>query len=88
MSSVPAGNAHMDELADLVGAAHVQSISIESGILSAVESGSEKIAVSEAIAAQDTPVVNSPAAYGIVDTATEVSAELTALNGLSTGPAV
>ena len=86
VSSVTAGNAHMDELADLVGAPHVQSISIESSILNAVESGSEKISVSEAIAAQDTKVVNSPASYGIVDTATEVSAELTALNGLSVTP--
>ena len=54
--------------------------------LNAVENGSEKIAVSEAIAAQDTKVVNSPTSYGIVDTATEVSAQLAALNGLSTGP--
>ena len=43
MSSVTAGNAHMDELADLVGASHVQSISIESNILNAVENGSEKM---------------------------------------------
>ena len=86
VSSVFAGNAHMDELADLVGAAHVQSISIESSILSAVESGSEKIAVSEAIAAQDTKVVNSPASYGIVDTATEVSSQIATVNGLSVTP--
>ena len=33
VSSVTAGNAHMDELADLVGAPHVQNISIESNIL-------------------------------------------------------
>ena len=76
----------MDELADLVGAPHVQNISIESNILNAVENGSEKIAVSEAIAAQNAKVVNSPASYDIVDTATDVSAQLATLNGLSTGP--
>ena len=76
----------MDELADLVGESHVQNILIESNILSDVEGGTEKISVSEAIAAQDSKVGNSPSSYSIVDTATQVSSQLTTLNGLSITP--